>query len=102
MAKEQVAKILNEMAPDDRTAAPGRAAGDRDPAAPARSSRPRSGRSPSTLLGYPEDSIGRLMTPDYVARPARLDGARRARPHPAHGHDSETLNVLYVIDERSA
>jgi magnesium transporter len=52
------------------------------------------------LLGYPEDSIGRLMTPDYLAvRPEwtleeALDHIRR------YGDDSETLNVIYVVDER--
>src|SRR4029079_19608035 len=52
-----------------------------------------------TLLGYPEGSIGRLMTPDYVAvrEPWTiqqvLDYVR------AHGQDSETLNVLYVVDD---
>ena len=51
------------------------------------------------LLGYPEDSIGRLMTPDFIAIrgdwtvQAALDHIRR------HGQDSETLNVMYVVDE---
>lgn len=50
------------------------------------------------LLSYPEESVGRLMTPDYVAvRPEwtvqdALDYIRQ------HGHDSETLNVIYVVD----
>ncbi len=50
------------------------------------------------LLGYPEDSIGRLMTPDYVAvRPdwtvgAAMDHVRKM------GRDSETINVVYVTD----
>ena len=53
-----------------------------------------------TLLGYPEDSIGRLMTPDYVAVREHwtvrevLDYVRE------HGQDSETLNVIYVVDEQ--
>ena len=52
------------------------------------------------LLGYPEGSIGRLLTPDYVrVRPDWtmayvLDHIRR------YGHDSETLSIVYVIDER--
>ncbi|MGB4701762.1 MAG: magnesium transporter [Syntrophomonadaceae bacterium] len=50
------------------------------------------------LLGYPEESIGRLMTPDYVAvRPEwtvgeALDHIRKK------GRDSETLNIIYVTD----
>ncbi|MDR2585333.1 MAG: magnesium transporter [Prevotellaceae bacterium] len=50
------------------------------------------------LLGYPEESIGRLMTPEYVAvKPyytiqEALEHIRR------FGHDSETLNVIYIVD----
>ena len=52
------------------------------------------------LLGYNEDSVGRLMTPDYIAVRAHwnvkhvLDHIRR------HGINSETINVIYVIDEK--
>ncbi len=51
------------------------------------------------LLGYPEESVGRLMTPDYVAiRPSwtveqALDHIRRL------GKDSETINVIFITDE---
>lgn len=51
-----------------------------------------------SLLQYPEDSVGRLMTPDFIAvRPNWtvdhvLDHVRR------HGQDSESLNVVYVVD----
>jgi magnesium transporter len=54
------------------------------------------------LLGYPDGSIGRLMTPNYVAVREHwtirevLDYVR------SHGQDSETLNVLYVVDEHHA
>ncbi len=50
------------------------------------------------LLGYPEESVGRLATTDYLAiRPGwtvaqALDHIRR------RGRDSETLDVLYVCD----
>lgn len=52
------------------------------------------------ILGYPPGSVGRLMTPDYVRiRPewtiaAALDHIRR------NGRDAETINVVYVIDDR--
>ena len=52
------------------------------------------------LLGYPEESVGRLMTPDYVA--VRPDWT--AEESLAHvrlkGMDSETINVVYVTDAR--
>lgn len=52
------------------------------------------------ILGYPEESVGRLMTPDYVRlRPEwtiqqALDHIRR------YGRDAETVHWVYVIDAR--
>ncbi len=52
-----------------------------------------------SLLRYDPDSVGRLMTPDYVAVKKDwtvkhvLDHVR------THGKDSETLNVIYVVDD---
>jgi magnesium transporter len=50
------------------------------------------------LLGYPDESVGRLMTPDYVAvRPEWT--AEEALGHVRiKGMDSETINVVYVTD----
>jgi len=51
------------------------------------------------LLGYPEDSVGRLMTPDYLAlRPDWTVG--RALEHVrARGREDETSNVVFVVDD---
>lgn len=52
-----------------------------------------------SLLGYPEDSVGRLMTPDYVYVYLHntvnevFDTIRK------HARNSETIDVIYVIDE---
>jgi len=99
MAHEQVLAILNEMAPDDRTALL-----EELPSAAARqlirSLTPEERRVATALLGYPEDSVGRLMTPDFIAVREDwtiqqvLDYIRE------HGQDSETLNVIYVVDDR--
>src|SRR6266513_763948 len=65
MAHEQVVGILNEMAPDDRTALL-----EELPSAAARQLiqllTPEERHVATALLGYPEDSVGRLMTPDVV------------------------------------
>ena len=99
MAREEVAKLLNEMAPDDRTALL-----DELPATVTQHLlqllTPEERSVAVTLLGYPEGSIGRLVTPDYVrVRPDWtmayvLDHIRR------YGQDSETLSIVYVIDDR--
>ena len=58
--------ILNEMSPDDRTALL-----EELPSAAARQLikllTPEERRVAQALLGYPEGSVGRLMTPDFVA-----------------------------------
>lgn len=52
-----------------------------------------------TLLGYPPETVGRLMTPNYVAvRPdwtvgQALEHIRR------RGRDSETINHVYIVDD---
>jgi magnesium transporter len=50
------------------------------------------------LLGYPEESIGRLMTPDYVALRPEWTIARALEEIRTNGKDSETINRVYVID----
>src|SRR5205809_1115739 len=99
MAHEQVVGILNEMSPDDRTALL-----EELPSAAARQLirllTPEERHVAQSLLGYPEGSVGRLMTPDFIAVNEDwtvqqvLDYVRE------HGQDSETLNVIYVVDER--
>jgi magnesium transporter len=99
MAQEDVAALLNNMAPDDRTLFLEEL--------PAEATRqllalltPAERSVAVTLLGYPEKSVGRLMTPHYVAVREQwtvrevLDYVR------AHGQDSETLNVIYVVDDQ--
>lgn len=51
------------------------------------------------LLGYPEGSIGRLMTPDYLAVKMDWTIEKVLDYIQAYGHDSETINVIYVIDD---
>ncbi|HZR78596.1 MAG TPA: magnesium transporter [Chthoniobacterales bacterium] len=100
MAHEQVVTLLNEMSPDDRTALleelPGEAARKL-----IRLLTPEERRVAQSLLGYPEGSVGRLMTPDFIAVHEDwtvqqvLDFVRE------YGRDSETLNILYVVDEHN-
>src|SRR5256712_11861773 len=99
MAHEQVVGILNEMSPDDRTALL-----EELPSSAARQLirllTPEERHVAQSLLGYPEGSVGRLMTPDFIAVQEDwtvqevLDYVRE------HGQDSETLNFIYVVDER--
>ena len=99
MAQEDVATLLNSMAPDDRTMFL-----EELPAAATRKLlallTPAERAVALTLLGYPENSVGRLMTPNYV-RVREQWTVREVLDHiRAHGQDSETLSIVYVIDEQ--
>lgn len=51
------------------------------------------------LLGYPKDSIGRLMTPEYVAVKPYFTVSQALEHIRKFGRDSETLNVIYIVDD---
>ncbi len=53
-----------------------------------------------SLLGYPENSIGRLMTPDYVYIYPHDTVADVFDTIRKYGKDSETINVLYIINDK--
>jgi magnesium transporter len=99
MAHEQVVGILNEMSPDDRTALL-----EEMPSAAARQLirllTPEERRVAQALLGYPEGSVGRLMTPDFIAVHEDWTVQQVLDYIREYGRDSETLNVIYVVDDR--
>jgi magnesium transporter len=51
------------------------------------------------ILGYPQESVGRLMTPDYVAVRADWTVERALAHLRKNGRDAETINVVYIIDD---
>jgi len=52
------------------------------------------------LLGYPESSVGRLMTPDYIAVPLEWTVQEVLQQIRVVGKDSETIDVIYVVDDK--
>jgi len=99
MGKGEVTAILNEMSPDDRTALleelPSSAAKQLIHLLDAEER-----KTALTLLGYPENSVGRLMTPDYIAVKPEWTIEESLKYIRENGRDSETLNVVYVLDEK--
>lgn len=70
-----IQRLLNLLSPDDR-------------------------KETLLLLGYPEESVGRLMTPDYVAiRPDWTIGLALEHIR-KKGKDTETINVIYITDKK--
>ena len=97
LTNDHIRKLLDELDPDDRTKLFGEL--------PAPITRqlmdllsPEDLREARTLLGYPEESIGRLMTPDFVAVQPEWEIGRALDHIREHGSDAETINVIYVID----
>src|SRR5580698_2070340 len=53
-----------------------------------------------SLFGYPENSVGRLMTPDYIYVSENDSIAEVMENIRRNGKNSETIDVIYVINEK--
>jgi magnesium transporter len=97
---QESATILNEMSADDRTALLAELEPDQAERLIERLE-PEQRTVARTLLNYEEGTVGRLMTPEYVS--VRKEWTiRHVLDHVrAHGRDSETLNVIYVVDDQN-
>ena len=99
LGNEQVARILNEMPPDDRTALL-----EELPSAATQKLlnllSPAERKIAADLLGYPKDSIGRRMTPEYIAIQQNWTVAEVLAHLRKVGRERESLNQLYVVDEK--
>ncbi len=99
LGTEQVAQILNDIAPDDRTALL-----EELPAAVTQKLlallSPEQRKIATELLGYPEHSIGRRMTPEYVAVQQNWTVAEVFAHLRREGHKRAAMNQLYVVDAK--
>lgn len=95
----KTAELLNELPADDRTAfleeLPSEVVKEL-----IRTLDPEERKVTLALLGYPESSVGRLMTPDYIAVPLDWTIAQVLQQIRHIGKDSETIDVIYVIDDK--
>jgi magnesium transporter len=95
----KTAELLNELPADDRTSFL-----EELPSSVVRELikllNPEERKITLSLLGYPENSIGRLMTPDYVYIYPYNTVAEVFDTIRKYGKDSETINVLYIINEK--
>ena len=98
LSGKRIAELINELPPDDRTALFSEMHGDTVSRLIMHLS-PDDRKEALVLLGYKEDSIGRLMTPDYVAVKKTWDVTRVLSHIRRYGKNSETIDVIYVIDE---
>jgi len=95
---KKLAELINLLPPDDRTSLFSELKGDAVKKLiillPAKDRVEALG-----LLGYNEYSVGRLMTPDYVAVKKDWTVKTVLEHIRKYGKDSETIDVIYVIDD---
>jgi magnesium transporter len=99
LSNAQVHTILNEMTPDDRT----RLLEELPAGVTRRLLEELSDEkldAARKLLGYPEGTAGRYMTPEYVALPPDVPASYALARIREIGRGKETLNVIYLLDEK--
>jgi len=98
LGTEEVARILNEIAPDDRTALL-----EELPSAVTQKLltllTPEERAIATNLLGYPKESIGRRMTPDYVAVQQHWTVAEALEHLRQQPDKRDSIAQLYVVNE---
>ncbi|MDO9376083.1 MAG: magnesium transporter [Ferruginibacter sp.] len=99
LAPLKTAELLNELPADDRTSflseLPGNAVREL-----VKTLNPEERKITLSLLGYPEGSVGRLMTPDYLyvyEHDTVEDVLNTIRKY---AKSSETIDVIYVINQK--
>jgi magnesium transporter len=99
LGSEEVANILNDLPPDDRTALL-----EELPATATQKLlallKPEERKIATELLGYPKDSIGRRMSPEYVAIQQNWTVAEVFSHLRREEHKREAMNQLYVVDAK--
>lgn len=97
LTDKETKNLLADLSPDDRT--------DLLAELPAKATKtllnllsPEDLKEARKLLGYPEDSVGRLMTPDFVNIQEDWTIERALEHIRKFGRDSETIYRLYVLD----
>ena len=95
---DEVTEIIEEMSDDDRTEL-----FDELPATTVKrlllKLSPEERRLANTLLGYPEDSAGRIMTPEYIALKAHMTVKSALERIREKARSKETIYTSFVIDE---
>src|SRR5690349_4571534 len=97
LSKDEVHALVDDMTPDDRTRLL-----EEMPAAVSRELllrlEPQEVAAARELLGYPENTAGRYMTPEYAWIYPDMTAGRALEKIRQTGRGKETLNWVYVID----
>jgi magnesium transporter len=97
-SKQQLSDVMNNLEPDERVALMEELPGDLTQKV-LNTLEPQSIAQVRRLLGYPAESVGRLMTTNYVRIKKDWTVAKSFEHIRKYGRNAETLNVIYVVDE---
>jgi magnesium transporter len=99
LTNEQVRSVLQSMRPDDRTRLL-----EEMPAEVTRrlvtNLSPEDLKNVRWLLGYPDETAGRYMTPKYVTVDPNMSAVEALEHIRKTGRGMETINVVYIVDEK--
>jgi magnesium transporter len=98
LTQEQAAALLNGLPSDDRTAFLNELPLDLAMQLLSMLT-PDERQVAQSLLAYPEHSVGRMMTLDFVAVHPEWTVREALDYIREHGYDRETLNVVFVVDD---
>ena len=100
LGDKQIAEILNNIAPDDRTKL-----FENFPDQLIKTSidllNDEEKQEALNLIGYQKDSIARLMTPHYIQVKKKWTVTQVLAQVKKYGRKAETLNFLYVVDDNN-
>ncbi len=99
LSKQQLADVMSNLEPDDTLALIEELPGHLTQKVLA-SLNSEDQMEVKKMLGYPPESVGRLMTPRYVKVNSDWSVERTMRHIRKFGYSAETVNVIYVVDEK--
>lgn len=94
----KISEVINGLPPDDRTNFLGELKDQELQHRLITLLSPEDRKEVFTLLSYPEDSIGRMMTPDFLAISKDYTVEETLHYIRKNGKNSETIDVIYVVD----
>lgn len=98
LTDREMSQLLGDLDPDDRTYFLGELPGQVTQRL-LNLLKPEDLKQARHLLGYPEDSVGRLMRPDYIAVRPHWSVGRAIEHFRRRGKEDETLNMIFIVDD---
>lgn len=100
LSEQRVSDIMNGLPPDDRTSFLGELKDAELTAHLLSLLSPDDKKEVDSLLAFPEDTVGRLMTPDYLAINKDMTVQQALDYIRLYGKNSETIDVIYILDDK--